>query len=78
MEEEESPTRLQAALIAMSQAPSTSADNAQPQRFNEALEAAMAEALPSDDPLDSPDFKAIDYINTVFPTGTGQAAIMQC
>jgi len=44
-------------------------DNAAPQHFTDALEAAMAEALPSDDPLDSPDFKAIDYINTVFPTG---------
>lgn len=26
------------------------------------------QVLPSDDPLDQPDFNAVDYINSIFPT----------
>jgi hypothetical protein len=32
------------------------------------VNAAIAEALPSGDPLDRPDFDAIDYINAKFPS----------
>lgn len=32
------------------------------------VNAAIAEALPSGDPLDRPDFDAIDYINAQFPS----------
>lgn len=34
-------------------------------RFPAGVEAAIAEVFPSDDPLDAPDFNAIDYINQV-------------
>eukprot|EP00698_Gefionella_okellyi_P006138 TRINITY_DN15583_c0_g1_i1.p1 TRINITY_DN15583_c0_g1~~TRINITY_DN15583_c0_g1_i1.p1 ORF type:complete len:809 (-),score=218.23 TRINITY_DN15583_c0_g1_i1:32-2410(-) len=33
----------------------------------QALDAAISEAMPSDDPLDGSDFKAIEYINAMFP-----------
>jgi hypothetical protein len=35
--------------------------------FSLALETAIAEVLPSDDPLDSLDFDPIEYINNLFP-----------
>ena len=36
--------------------------------FDPEVEAAIAELLPSNDPLHSKDFSVIDYINTIFPT----------
>ena len=36
--------------------------------FDPEVEAAIAELLPSNDPLHCKDFSAIDYINTIFPT----------
>ena len=36
--------------------------------FEPEVEAAIAELLPSDDPLQSKNFSVIDYINTIFPT----------
>ena len=36
--------------------------------FSEEVQAAIAEVFPSDDPLDSPDFNSVDYINELFPT----------
>ncbi len=36
--------------------------------FPPEVEAAIAEILPSEDPLDAPDFSTVDYINTRFPT----------
>jgi len=35
--------------------------------FPPEVESAIAEVLPSDDPLDSVDFSAVDYINGLFP-----------
>ena len=32
------------------------------------VEAAIAAVLPSEDPLDSPSFSTVDYINETFPT----------
>ncbi len=32
------------------------------------VQAAIAEILPSSDPLDDPDFSTVDYINRLFPT----------
>ena len=36
--------------------------------FDPEVEGAIAELLPSDDPLQSKNFSVIDYINTIFPT----------
>ena len=36
--------------------------------FPEAVQAAINEVFPEDDPLDAPDFNPIDYINQMFPT----------
>ncbi len=36
--------------------------------FPAEVEAAIAAVLPSDDPLDRPDFDSVDYINEMFPT----------
>lgn len=36
---------------------------------SELLQKAVSEILPSDNPLDSPDFNAIDYINSKFTDG---------
>ena len=36
--------------------------------FDPEVEAAIAELLPSNDPLHCKEFSAIDYINTIFPT----------
>lgn len=36
---------------------------------SEVLQKAVSEILPSDNPLDSPDFNAIDYINSKFTDG---------
>ncbi|XP_040564185.1 vacuolar protein sorting-associated protein 53 homolog [Lepeophtheirus salmonis] len=37
-------------------------------RYPPEVEEAIAKVLPSDDPLDSPDFNDVDYINSIFPT----------
>lgn len=37
-------------------------------RFSDEVEAALKAVLPSDDPLDSPDFDPVEYINNRFPT----------
>lgn len=37
-------------------------------QFSGEVEAALAEVLASDDPLDSPHFNAIEYVNKLFPT----------
>ena len=34
------------------------------------LDEILSEILPSDDPLDDPNFNPIDYINRLFPNGT--------
>ncbi|KAL3858283.1 hypothetical protein ACJMK2_012931 [Sinanodonta woodiana] len=36
--------------------------------FPPEVQAAIDQVLPSDDPLDKPDFNPVDYINSVFPT----------
>ncbi|KAH9498665.1 Vacuolar protein sorting-associated protein 53 [Bulinus truncatus] len=36
--------------------------------FPEDVQKAIEQVLPSDDPLDKPDFNPVDYINTLFPT----------
>ena len=36
--------------------------------FPTAVQEAIAEVLPSSDPLDQPDFSTVDYINGMFPT----------
>ncbi len=36
--------------------------------FPAEVQAAIAEVLPSEDPLDDPDFSTVDYINDLFPT----------
>ena len=33
------------------------------------LDNLLSEILPSDDPLDDPNFNPIDYINKIFPNG---------
>ncbi|KAL4223807.1 Vacuolar protein sorting-associated protein 53 [Mactra antiquata] len=40
----------------------------QPLSFPEDVQAVIDDILPSDDPLDRPDFNPVDYINTLFPT----------
>ena len=37
--------------------------------YSSNLEKAISEILPSKNPLDNPDFNAIDYINGVLPDG---------
>lgn len=39
-----------------------------PVAFPPEVESALASLLPSEDPLDQPDFSTVDYINTLFPT----------
>ena len=39
------------------------------QQFTDALELALSEALPSDDPLDHSSFNPLDFVNTAFPNG---------
>lgn len=41
---------------------------AETMRFPEEVELAIAQAFPSDDPMDKPDFDAISLINDTFPT----------
>ena len=36
--------------------------------FPSEVQDAIAEVLPSTDPLDQPDFSTVDYINDLFPT----------
>lgn len=36
--------------------------------FSPEVQAAIDQVLPSDDPLDRPDFNPVDYINSLFPT----------
>lgn len=38
-------------------------------KFSDGLQKAVFEILPSQDPLDNPDFNAVDYINNMFPDG---------
>jgi hypothetical protein len=37
--------------------------------FSEELQKAVFSVLPSKDPLDDPNFNAIDFINGIFPDG---------
>ncbi|XP_050438250.1 vacuolar protein sorting-associated protein 53 homolog [Adelges cooleyi] len=43
--------------------------------YSEIVQNAIDETLPSDDPLDRPEFDAIDYINKMFPTEQSLANI---
>ena len=43
--------------------------------FGRQVEAAIAAVLPSDDPLDSPSFSTVEYINATFPTEQGDNLI---
>lgn len=40
-----------------------------PQQFSDRLEAALLEALPTDDPLDQSNFSPLDFVNAAFPNG---------
>ncbi|XP_074640960.1 vacuolar protein sorting-associated protein 53 homolog [Tubulanus polymorphus] len=44
-------------------------------QFPEDVQAAIDEVLPSNDPLDKPDFNPVEYINTLFPTEQSLANI---
>ena len=39
--------------------------------FPAEVEAAIEAVLPSDDPLDSPSFSTVEYINATFPSEQG-------
>jgi hypothetical protein len=47
---------------------STRNGKGQNNRFSDEVEKALAEVLPSDDPLDSPEFDPVEFINARFPT----------
>ena len=43
--------------------------------FSKELQAAIAEIIPSADPLDDPNFNPVDYINNMFPNEQSLADI---
>ena len=46
-----------------------------PLEFDPEVEEAIAELLPSKDPLQSKDFSPVDYINQLFPTEQSLSSI---
>lgn len=48
--------------------------------FSDGLNRAIAEVIPSKEPIDQPDWSATEYINAVFPDGTfvGGSFICSC